>query len=132
MSDTKTNPAAESVKLDVRVYPINEPKKDTVAFASVTVADLVAISGVRVVDSEKGLFVSMPQAKDAQGEYRDIAFPVMKGLRQEISKAVLDAYAAEKEKVQEKPSVKDQMKDGTEKAKAQPAKEKPPKGDDAR
>ncbi|MDL2327829.1 SpoVG family protein [Ruminococcaceae bacterium OttesenSCG-928-A11] len=132
MSDTQANPAAENVKLDVRVFPIKEPKSNTVALANVTVADLVAISGVRVVDSEKGLFVSMPQAKDGKGEYRDIAFPVMKGLRPLINKAVLDAYTAEKEKEQAKPSVADQVKDGAKKTKAQPKKEAPAKGDDAR
>ena len=132
MSDTKTNPAAESVKLDVRAYPLKDPQSSTVALASVTINDMVAISGIRVVESEKGAFVSMPQAKDSKGEYRDIAFPIMKGLRGEINKAVLDAYAAEKEKVQEKPSVTDQVKDGAKKAKDQPKKDKAPKGDDAR
>ena len=132
MSDTQANPAAENIKLDVRVFPIKEPKSNTVALANVTVADLVAISGVRVVGSEKGLFVSMPQAKDGKGEYRDIAFPEMKGLRPLIHKAVMAEYAAEKEKEQAKPSVADQVKEGAKKAKAQPKKEAPAKGDDAR
>ena len=80
-------------KLDVRVYPIDEPKGSTVAFASVAVDDLVAIRGVRVVDSEtKGLFVAMPQSKDKEDNYHDIAFPITADLRKEISEAVLEEY----------------------------------------
>ena len=105
-----------AVKLEVRAYPISEPQGSTVAFASVTVNDMIAINGIRVVSSEKGLFAAMPQTKDTKGEYRDIAFPVMKGLRQEINKAILDEYAAQVEKgAHEKASVKEQLKEGAEK-----------------
>jgi stage V sporulation protein G len=79
-------------KLDVRVYPIDEPKGSTLAFASVAVDDLAAIRSIRVVDSEKGIFVSMPQSQDKNEEYHDIAFPLTAELRQEISAAVLDEY----------------------------------------
>jgi len=83
----------ESNKLDVRVYPIDEPQGSTKAFASVAVDDLIAIRGVRVVDGEKGLFVSMPQTQDKKtNEYHDIAFPLSKEFREEISNAVLDEY----------------------------------------
>lgn len=135
MSETNSTPsAAEAVKLDVRAYPIEKGDNNVVGFANVTFNDMVAISGIRILDSEKGLFVSMPRAKDSQGEYRDIAFPVMKGLRSRINKAVLDAYTAEKEQAQEKPSVREQVKDGAEKAKShpKPKKEAPDKSADAR
>jgi len=80
-------------KLDVRVYPIDEPKGNTKAFASVAVDDLIAIRGVRVVEGEKGLFVTMPQSQDKKTEeYHDIAFPLNGDLRKEITKAVLDEY----------------------------------------
>jgi len=101
------NPA----KLDVRAYPIAEPKSNTVAFASVTINDMIAINGIRVVDGAKGLFAAMPQAKDDKGEYRDIAFPVTKELRQELNKAILNEYAVQKNQP-EKASVKEQIKDG--------------------
>ena len=80
-------------KLDVRVYPIDEPQGSTVAFASVAVDDLIAIRGVRVVDGEKGLFVSMPQTFNTKtNEFSDTAFPLTKDLREEITSAVLDEY----------------------------------------
>ena len=81
--------------LGVRVYPIDEPKGSTIAFASVAIDALAAIRGVRVVNGSKGLFVAMPQSKDSAGEYRDVAFPLTGGLRKEISAAVLDEFKAQ-------------------------------------
>jgi stage V sporulation protein G len=78
--------------LDVRVYPIDEPKGSTLAFASVAIDDLAAIRGVRVVNGEKGLFVTMPQSQDNTGAYHDVAFPLSGDLRKEISAAVLDEF----------------------------------------
>ena len=110
MADT----ALTAAKLDVRAYPIADPKGSTVAFASVTINDLVAINGIRVVGGEKGLFAAMPQTKDTNGEYRDIAFPVTKELRQQLNKAILDEYTAVKD---QPASVKDQIRDGAKAAK---------------
>jgi stage V sporulation protein G len=86
------------VKLDARAYPIAEPKGSIVAFASVTLNDMFAVNNIRVVNSKNGLFVAMPQMKDAKGEYRDICFPVTAEIRKQLSDAVLGAYAAEIEK----------------------------------
>lgn len=80
------------INLDVRVYPIEEPKGTTLAFASVSIDDLVAIRGIRVVDGEKGLFVSMPQSQDGKGEYHDVAFPLNADLRKDITDRILDEY----------------------------------------
>jgi stage V sporulation protein G len=82
----------ENVKFNARVYPINEAKGNTVAFASITVADLIAVRGIRIVKSEKGLFVTMPQSRGRDGKYHDIAFPLNAELRREINAAVLDEY----------------------------------------
>jgi stage V sporulation protein G len=90
--------AADSVKLDVRVYPIAEPKSKVLAFASANIAEVFAVNNIRVVDSDKGLFVAMPQVKDSKDKYRDICFPVTAEFRTRLNEAVLGAYAAEREK----------------------------------
>jgi stage V sporulation protein G len=81
------------LNIDVRVYPIEEPKGSTVAFASVTFCageqPVSAINSIRVVEGEKGAFVAMPQTQDGNGDFRDVAFPVLKGLRGSISKAII-------------------------------------------
>jgi len=84
----------ENTKLDVRVYPIDEPKGNTKAFASVSINDMVAIRGVRVVEDKKGLFVTMPQSFDKKtGKHHDIAFPLSGDMRKEITKTVLDEHS---------------------------------------
>jgi len=83
---------ASEVALDVKVFPVAEPKGDTLAFASVGMNDIAAIRGIRVVNSEKGMFVCMPQSKDKEGNYHDVAFPLTGDLRKAISKAVLDEF----------------------------------------
>ena len=118
MANTEKS-AGGGFKLDVRAYPIAEPKSNTVAFASVTINDMIAINGIRVVEGSKGLFAAMPQAKDDKGDYRDIAFPVIKELRQELNKAILTEYTAQRERDQpEKASVKEQIKGGAKPAPA--------------
>jgi stage V sporulation protein G len=85
-------------KLDIKIYPLNEKIDEknkastTKAFASVTIEDLVAINSIRVVEGSKGLFVSMPQSMDKEGNYHDIAFPVSGDLRKALNKAVLEEY----------------------------------------
>lgn len=114
----KKAPDVDSVKLDVRVYPIREPKRATLAFASVNINDMFAVNGIRIVNDGEKNFVSMPQTKDKDGNYRDICFPVMKGLRQKMSDAILAGYTAELEKAE--PSVADKIKDGAKKAQEKP------------
>lgn len=110
---------AEDIKLDVKVFPISEPRGDTLAFASVGIDDLVAIRGLRVVGSDKGLFVSMPQSKDKNGEFRDMAFPLSGDLRKAISNAVLSEY---KQQVAErKQGIGERLSEGKEQSARQAA-----------
>ena len=101
-----------NIKLDVRVYPLDNPQGSTKAFANVGIEDLVAINGIRVVSGEKGDFVAMPQSKDKDGNYHDIAFPINADLRKEMNKAVLDKF---KEVVKDRDqSLGAQIKEGQE------------------
>ncbi len=114
----------KTVKLEVRAYPIAQPKGSVVAFASVTIDDIFAVNNIRVVNSEKGLFVAMPQVKDAKGEYRDICFPVTAEMRKLLNDAVLGAYALEKDKAppdKDKASTVDKLREGKREAKEKPA-----------
>lgn len=65
------------------------------AVASVNVADAFAIHGLKVIDSEKGLFVSMPQSKyekDGRTQYSDICHPITAEARTELFDTVLAAF----------------------------------------
>jgi stage V sporulation protein G len=100
------------------VYPINEPEGNTKAFASITVDDLVAIRGIRVVQGEEGLFVAMPQSrqeKDGETKYHDVAFPVTRELHKQIRRGVLDGYRAELDKTADK-SLGAELREGKRRA----------------
>ena len=65
------------------------------AYASANIGGAFAIHGVRVVDSQKGLFVQMPQRsyeKDGATKYEDIFHPIPADARTELNGAVLSAY----------------------------------------
>ncbi|MDD4164470.1 MAG: SpoVG family protein [Eubacteriales bacterium] len=65
------------------------------AVASVTVSGAFAVHGLKVMDGEKGLFVSMPNSSYKSGgetKYQDIFHPVTAESRQTLIDAVLKAY----------------------------------------
>ena len=99
------NPTTAEVKMDVRTYPIIEPKSNVMAFASVTINYMIAINGIRIIDGQNGLFAQMPQTRDNKGNFRDVAFPVTKELRAQLNDTVVGQYA------QDINSVLDQIKD---------------------
>ena len=79
------------MQYDVRIHSLRLDGNCR-AHASVNINGCFAIRGVKVMESSKGLFVSMPSYRAGNGEYKDICFPVTKEARQEFDNAVLDAY----------------------------------------
>ena len=112
MSYTAGEPAMQGdQKLDisVKVYPVQDGK-NLLANASVTIGGCFAIRGVRVMNSEKGAFVSMPQRKSADGEYKDICFPTTAEMRKALNSAVLGEYQRTMAKTENRDSVLDAVK----------------------
>lgn len=72
-------------------------KGNKLANASITLDDAFVIRNLSVMNSVKGIFVSMPSQKgldkDGREAYFDTAFPLNGDLRKEINKVVLDAYS---------------------------------------
>lgn len=77
---------------ETRVFPLSKKDSNLKAFASITIDDAICITGIRIVEGKNGVFMSMPQSKDNDGEYHDIVFPITKEAREELEAAVLDAY----------------------------------------
>lgn len=94
MSDAARGTAeqgGQKLDMSVKVYPTQD-SKNLLATATVTLGGCFAIRGIRILDSERGAFVSMPQRKNAQGEYKDICFPTTAEMRKELHSAVLGEY----------------------------------------
>lgn len=62
------------------------------AVGSITFDDEFVVRDVSVVEGANGLFISMPSRKDADGKYRNVAFPINSELRGQITKDVLAVY----------------------------------------
>ena len=77
---------------DVRVYPLSNKDSNLKAFASVTLDEVICITGIRIVSGSKGLFISMPQSKDNDGDYHDIVFPLSAEAREILSQKIIAAY----------------------------------------
>lgn len=77
---------------DVRIRRIAKEGKMR-AIVSITLDDEFVIHDIKIIESDKGLFVAMPSKKAADGEYRDIAHPINSATRDSIQKVILDSYA---------------------------------------
>ena len=86
-----TEEQSPPMKVDVKIVSIR-PTGNIRATASVNLNGCFAVRNVRITDSSKGLFVSMPSYKAGNGEYKDICFPVTSAFRQQLQDAVISAY----------------------------------------
>lgn len=70
------------------------PEGPVLAYASATLNGCFAIRGIKIVNGEKGTFVSMPSYK-TQGRFQDVCFPITKEFREQLHATVLEAYQQE-------------------------------------
>jgi len=61
------------------------------AFVDVSIGNFV-VKGLRVVQGEKGLFLSMPQEKAKDGKYYNSFYPRTKEAKADLTQIVLAAY----------------------------------------
>ena len=108
--------------VDVKVYLPKDPEKDhgkLLGFASINLGGVFAVNGIRIYDTEKGPFIAMPSTKGKDDKYHDICCPTTTEMREAVNTAILDAY--QKEVEQERPSVRDAIKQNAKEAAARSA-----------
>lgn len=130
--------AAMPLKFEIAARPI-EPMGNLIGFASVKFNNAFVVEDLKILQSDKGLFVGMPSKPDKGSKtgYRDTAKPITKEFRAELTGAVVAAYHAEVEKLQtraapaptpEKVSIPKQLEKAAKEAeKANAARPKPEK-----
>ncbi|MCL2086178.1 MAG: SpoVG family protein [Oscillospiraceae bacterium] len=62
------------------------------ANASITLNNELVVTGIQIVDGAKGIFVSMPQYRDNEGQYHDRVYSLTKEMRDKINNAVLEEF----------------------------------------
>lgn len=78
---------------EIRLTIRNEEKLK--AFANVTFDDAFVIRGLKIINGNRGLFVSMPSRKRPDGSYQDVAHPINSEMRKHLEHIVIEAYEYE-------------------------------------
>ena len=76
---------------EVKVYPIKDDSK-LKAYATIVFEGCFIIRDLKVIEGEKGLFVSMPSRRMKDGSFRDIVHPLNSETRTMIETAVVNEY----------------------------------------
>ena len=87
---------------DVRIRKINDESKMK-AVVSITFDDEFVVHDIKIIEGQNGLFIAMPSRKMGEGDFRDIAHPLVSETRNKIR----DAIFAEYDKVLAQKSVED-------------------------
>lgn len=78
---------------EVRISLRNEERLK--AYVTLTFDHCFVVRHVRVVQTEKGLLVSMPSRKMPDGTHKDIAHPITQEFRKQVEDKVLAAFEQE-------------------------------------
>ncbi len=75
---------------EVKVYPANEGKLK--AYATMVFDNCFIIRDLKIIKSDKGLFVSMPSRRKKDGSFKDIVHPLNAETRKMIEEKVVQEY----------------------------------------
>ena len=76
---------------DVRIRKISKEGRMK-AIVSVTFDEAFVVHDIKVIEKDEGIFIAMPSRKNIDGEFRDIAHPINKEMRETLQEAVLSEY----------------------------------------
>ncbi len=62
------------------------------AIASITINNCFAVNGIKLMEGQKGLYISMPNKRTVNGEFKDIAHPINAETRELIQRAIIEKY----------------------------------------
>jgi stage V sporulation protein G len=74
----------------IRVFLVDEEKLK--AFVSIVFDDCFAVSDIKVIQGNHGLFVSMPSKRRKNGTFRDIAHPLNNETRRMVEEGIIGEY----------------------------------------
>ena len=76
---------------DVRIRKISDDAKMK-AVVSITFDDEFVVHDIKIIDGQNGLFIAMPSRKMGEGDFRDIAHPLLSETRTKIKEAIFAEY----------------------------------------
>lgn len=88
---------AQPMEIAVKIHSLST-SGSTLAHASVTLGGCFAVRGIKIMNSVKGPFVSMPSYMTAKGP-KDICFPCTPDFHKHFQETVLSAYRQELDQI---------------------------------
>ena len=76
---------------DVRVRKVNDEGKMK-AVVSITFDDEFVVHDIKIIEGQNGLIIAMPSKKMGEGDFRDIAHPLLSETRNRIKEAIFAEY----------------------------------------
>lgn len=80
------------MQLEARVNLLSNSTNNIKALASITIENCFVVTGIRIIETQKGFFCAMPSRKNANGEYKDICFPITAEARAAINDEILKVF----------------------------------------
>ena len=76
---------------DVKVRKINDDGRMK-AVVSITFDDEFVVHDIKIIEEQNGLFIAMPSRRMSDGDFRDIAHPLLSETRNRIKDAIFAEY----------------------------------------
>ena len=76
---------------DVRIRKVTDEGKMK-AIVSITFDNEFVVHDIKIIDGQNGLFIAMPSKKMNEGDFRDIAHPILSETRNKIKDAIFSEY----------------------------------------
>ncbi len=76
---------------EVKVYPAKDNGR-LKAYATIVFDNDFIVRDLKVIEGNKGLFVSMPSRRRKDGSFRDIVHPLNSETRSSIEKQIIEEY----------------------------------------
>jgi stage V sporulation protein G len=76
---------------EVKIYPVEDGGR-LKAYATMVFDDRFIVRDLKVIEGDKGFFISMPSRKRKDGSFRDIVHPLNSDTRSDIEQKIIEEY----------------------------------------
>jgi len=76
---------------DLKIYPQHKESSNVRAFCVVTFNNALIVSGIRIKEGEKGIYIAFPLNKTGDKQF-PVVYPATGDARKEISNRILATY----------------------------------------
>jgi len=80
---------------DHRSQSLPGQRRTAKAYVTITIEGVFVVRDLKIIKGNEGLFVAMPSKKRKDGQFKDIAHPLNQETRNEIERAVFEAFRKE-------------------------------------